>query len=164
MCRMPSLLPLYPLATRIVIDLCAISLPICCFLTRISNLYYLRVAHIPCISTLYKVETRTLSTIIHFFIFPGYCEYASLLLYRWRRKESVHIKGLLISGELWLFRKKPRKEARLSLPIQVDGEPCFLIRSSLFSWWQVFEGKSDLQRALRMSLNSETRYEVIIST
>lgn len=161
---MSSLLPFYPSATRIGIDRCTFALLLCYFFAFISNLYYLRVAHILCISTLYKVETRTLSIITHFFIFPGYCEYASLLLYRWRRKESVHIKGLQISGELWLFRKKPRKEARLSLPIQVDGESCFLIRSSLFSWWQVFEGKSDLQRALRMSLNSETRYEVIICT
>ena len=161
---MPSLLPLYPWTTRVEIDLCAFSLLICCFITLISNLYYLLVAHILCISTLYNVETRTFSIITHFFIFPGYCEYASLLLYRRRRKESVHIKGLLISGELWLFRRKPRKEVRLSLPTQVDGESCFLIRSSLFSWWQVFEGKSDLQRALRMSLNSETRYEVIICT
>ena len=155
---------LYPLTTRMAINLCAFAYLFCSFFTIISNLYYLPVAHILCISTLYKVETRTFSIITHFFIFPGYCQYASLLLYRWRRKESVHTKGLLISGELWLFRKKPRKEVRPSLHIQVDGKSCFLIRSSLFSWWQVFEGKSDLQRALRMPLNSETRYEVIICT
>ena len=150
--------------TQAQTDLRAFMRSRCGFSMSIPYLYYLRMTHILCISTLYKISTRTFSVLTHFLIFLGCNLHASVLLYRWRRKKSVHIKGLLICGELWWFRKKPQKEALLSLLIPVDGGYCSLIRSSLFSWWQVFEGKSDLQRALWLSLDAETRYEVIICT